>query len=132
MNKLQWNLNRNSNIFIQENAFESVFWEMAAMLSQPQCVNPVSAGPVYIRNPNFVTNVPADGPAPNGARPSAGTVLNEALDMFIMPWIGVYHGEMDVIQRRDKFFHITSGRITMWRRVNQLKELFFLNLFFFF
>ena len=33
MNKLQWNCNRNSNIFIQENAFESVVCEMAANLS---------------------------------------------------------------------------------------------------
>ena len=38
-NKLQWNLNRNSNIFIQENAFESVVCETAAILSRPQCVN---------------------------------------------------------------------------------------------
>ena len=30
---------RNSYIFIQENAFENVIWEMAALLSQPQCVN---------------------------------------------------------------------------------------------
>ena len=37
-NKFQWNLNRNSNIFIQENAFESVVCEMAAILSRPQCV----------------------------------------------------------------------------------------------
>ena len=39
MNKLQWNLNRNSNIFIQENVFESVVCETAAILSRPQCVN---------------------------------------------------------------------------------------------
>ena len=31
--------NRNFNIFIQENAFESVVREMAAILSRPQCVN---------------------------------------------------------------------------------------------
>ena len=37
-NKLQWNLNRNLNIFIEENAFENV-WKMAAILSRPQCVN---------------------------------------------------------------------------------------------
>ena len=36
-NKLQWNSNRNSNIFIQENAFENVVSEMAAILSRPQC-----------------------------------------------------------------------------------------------
>ena len=40
-NKLYWNLNRNSNIFIQENAFESVICETAAILSRPQCVNQV-------------------------------------------------------------------------------------------
>ena len=38
-NKLQWNLNRNANIFIQENAFETVVRKMAAILSRPQCVN---------------------------------------------------------------------------------------------
>ena len=38
MNKLQWNVNRNSCIFIQENAFENVVWKMAAILSRPQCV----------------------------------------------------------------------------------------------
>ena len=32
-NKFQWNLNQNSNIFIQENAFENVTWKMAAILS---------------------------------------------------------------------------------------------------
>ena len=37
-NKLQWNFNRNSGIFIQENAFESVVREMAAILSRPQWV----------------------------------------------------------------------------------------------
>ena len=37
MNKLQWNLNRNSYIFIQENAFEDVAWKMASILSRPQC-----------------------------------------------------------------------------------------------
>ena len=38
-NKLQWNVNRNSYIFIQENPFENVVWKMAAILSWPQCVN---------------------------------------------------------------------------------------------
>ena len=37
-NTLQWNLSRNYNIFIQENVFESVVCEMAAILSRPQCV----------------------------------------------------------------------------------------------
>ena len=42
-NKLQWNFNRNSDISIQENAFESVVCEMAAFLSRPQCVNSIPA-----------------------------------------------------------------------------------------
>ena len=37
-NKRHWNLNRNSCILIHENAFENVVWEMAAILSGPQCV----------------------------------------------------------------------------------------------
>ena len=37
-NKLQWIFSRNSNIFIQENAFESVVCEKAAILSRPQWV----------------------------------------------------------------------------------------------
>ena len=38
-NKFQWNLNRNSDIFFQENAFENVVWKMGSILSRPQCVN---------------------------------------------------------------------------------------------
>ena len=37
-NKLQWNINRNSYIFIQENAFENVVCKISAIMSQPQCV----------------------------------------------------------------------------------------------
>ena len=28
-----------AKIFIKENAFENVIWEMASILAQPQCVN---------------------------------------------------------------------------------------------
>ena len=38
MNKLQWNFNQNSNIFIHENVFQSVVFVMAAILSGPECV----------------------------------------------------------------------------------------------
>ena len=37
MNKLQWNFNRNSYIFIQENALENGIWKKASILSRPQC-----------------------------------------------------------------------------------------------
>ena len=33
--KLQWNLNRNLYIFIQENAFKHVAWKMVAILTRP-------------------------------------------------------------------------------------------------
>ena len=36
--KLQWNYNRNSSIFIQENAFQYGGWKTAAILFRPQCV----------------------------------------------------------------------------------------------
>ena len=38
-NKLHWNVNRNSYIFIQENAFENVVCKMVVILSRPQYVN---------------------------------------------------------------------------------------------
>ena len=46
-NKLQWIFSHNSNIFIQENAFESVVCEKAAFLSRPQCVKPILRKPWY-------------------------------------------------------------------------------------
>ena len=42
-NKLQWNFNRYSSIFIQEKAFENVVCEMASILSRPQCVKALRA-----------------------------------------------------------------------------------------
>ena len=40
-NKFQWNVNRNSYIFIKHNAFENVVCEMS-ILSRPRCVNGVA------------------------------------------------------------------------------------------
>ena len=51
-NKLQWNFNRNSYIFLQENAFESVICKMVVMLSQPQCVK---RKPTFIREMELVS-----------------------------------------------------------------------------
>ena len=44
--------------------------------------NPASAGPVCILELNSVIIMPADGLAPNGARPLAGTMLTEKENMF--------------------------------------------------
>ena len=40
-NKIHWNFNRSSSIFIQENVFKNVVCEMAAILFRPQCVTTV-------------------------------------------------------------------------------------------
>ena len=61
--------------------------------------------------------------------PSLGLMTACWLFCTIMPWIGVHHGEMDVIQWTC-FFNITSWRINSWKGANQLKELFFLDLIF--
>ena len=41
MDELQWNLNQNKSIFIQENVLDNVnvISKMSAILFQPQCVN---------------------------------------------------------------------------------------------
>ena len=38
-NKLQWNANQNSSIFIEENTFKNFVCKMLCILSRPQCVN---------------------------------------------------------------------------------------------
>ena len=38
---------------------------------------------MYLQDTNWLTTVPADGLAPNGARPSAGTALTTKLDKFL-------------------------------------------------
>ena len=53
-NKLQWNLNWNSYIFIQENAFKNVIWKMAAILSRPQCVKPFGLLSVMVNRIRWV------------------------------------------------------------------------------
>ena len=53
-NKLQWNFNRNSNNFIQENAFEVVVCEMAAILFRPECVNSFAWIISTVTEPNLV------------------------------------------------------------------------------
>ena len=47
MNELQWNFNRNSNIFIQENAFENVVCEMASICLGLNVLTDCSAPPLY-------------------------------------------------------------------------------------
>ena len=46
-NKIQRNLNRNWYIFFHENAFENIVRKSVAILSQPQCVNPMTLFPIH-------------------------------------------------------------------------------------
>ena len=39
MNEFQWNYNRNSYLFILENAFKNVVCKMVSILSRPQCID---------------------------------------------------------------------------------------------
>ena len=84
-----------------------------------------SAGPVYIRDPHPIIAVPADVLAPNGARPSAGTVMTGQLNIFLMKflWLEVflsYHfWPDDIIQneRRDLGKSLGSSNVNIWRLV---------------
>ena len=49
-NKLQWNSNWNSNIFIQENAFENGVCKMASISSRPQCFKYTTLLGMYLSN----------------------------------------------------------------------------------
>ena len=53
-----------------------------------QKVNPLSINPVYIQDKNLVITAPADGLAPKGARPSAGTVVTENYTCFLASFTG--------------------------------------------
>ena len=46
-NKFQRIIDQNSNLFIQENAFEYVIWKMTAILSLPWCVQGTKPSDVY-------------------------------------------------------------------------------------
>ena len=54
-------------------------------------LNPWNDGPVYIYDQKLMITVPADGLAPNAARPSAATVMSEKLDLFSFAfyWLSV-------------------------------------------
>ena len=55
-------IHANTYIFIQENPFENVIWKIAAILSQPQCVNLILAWPIcwqlIVLNHHFVIFIP--------------------------------------------------------------------------
>ena len=65
-NKLQWNFNLNSYIFIRENPFENVVWKMGAILSQPQCVNT----PIHLCYTADWSHHPLNGSTPPLPRPT--------------------------------------------------------------
>ena len=66
-NILQWNFNRNSYIFIQENAYENAIWKMEALLSRPQCVN--SLGPSNVHISDLGNTGSGNGLFPDGTKP---------------------------------------------------------------
>ena len=67
-------------------------------------VNLSNAGPVYIKDVNVVIIVPADGLAPHGARPSAGTVMITKLYFLWLSKIS----NMFLLIRRHLFFKMAN------------------------
>ena len=53
-NKLQWNFNRNSSIFIKEIAFQNVVCKMVFILSRPQWVNLWNPGRLWFDFENVI------------------------------------------------------------------------------
>ena len=45
-NKLQWNFNKKSYIFIQQNPIENVVWKLSAILPRSQCPKTQENGPL--------------------------------------------------------------------------------------
>ena len=64
-NKLQWNINQNTKLVINENASEYIVWEMVAIWCQgrwvkKQWVNHMSASSLCICNANFMSTLPVN------------------------------------------------------------------------
>ena len=88
-------VNRNCNIFIKETAFECIICKVASILPRPPCII-VPFLNIY-RPMNVFITMPADALAPNGARPSAGTVLTDRCISFLpnpsgYPWLCITSG----------------------------------------
>ena len=83
MNKLQWNYNRNWNIFIQENALKNGVCEMASILSWPQCVN--SLWPSDHMVTYFWVSIG------NGCQPLPETILTSHQWGSVAPTSGQFH-----------------------------------------
>ena len=81
--KLQWNFNRNSNIFIHEIAFENVVWIMASILSRPQWVNSLRLNDVYMHISQLTITGSDNGLSPDRCQAiiwiNAGILLTRAL-----------------------------------------------------
>ena len=54
-------------------------------------INPSGANPAYVRDLKFVNTVAADPLAPDGASPSADTMLNITLDVAFLNFCGFWH-----------------------------------------
>ena len=62
-NKLQWNSKQNSKLFIEENAFENVVCEMAAILSVGRWVNSLRPNDTYVCNLVIISSSNSLSPA---------------------------------------------------------------------
>ena len=90
-NKLQWNLNRNQYIFIQENAFENVVWKMAAICLGLNVLNKcnnfcdkwnLKLNHDDARTWTHITTLCEGNPPVSGTFPSQGPLM-QSFDIFL-------------------------------------------------
>ena len=93
--RTNWNLNRNSNIFVQENALENVVWKIAAILSQPQyvkvwdlCIRHYTCRPICSSiNINYMPNMNSFL-QPRVAEPCHIRCLSKRATLFLQSTVG--------------------------------------------
>ena len=106
MNKLQWNFNQNTKLFINENASETIVCEIMAFC--PVGDELILQVPVAYsqRDGNLVITVPANVLTPHGSRPPTCTLLTKKQGMLST---SLYAGWHDLWL--PLFYQITSFKI---------------------
>ena len=105
-NRILWIFNQNTELLIHENASENIVCEMSAILSREN----ESILSEFIRETNWAIITPADVPAPNGARPSADTVLAIELHMFFTCLFVISNHHLLIRWRHSKWPTPSRGR----------------------
>ena len=82
---------------------------IGAESSQIEDADTWGAGHIYIRDVNLVITVPADGLAPNGARPSAGKVLMTIMICFLPSFDDQHRFHIDQIMSLNGWWDLAKS-----------------------